>query len=55
MQLIKEEHEALENVSWDPEAKVMEDLIWCELDEPSSDYFFLTGANLKERERAELI
>ncbi|GFS42559.1 hypothetical protein Acr_00g0080540 [Actinidia rufa] len=39
----------------DPEAKVIEDLMRYELDEPSSDRFFLTGANLEERERTELI
>ena len=33
----------------------MEDLISYELDEPSSDRFFLTGANLKERQKIELI
>ena len=38
-----------------PEAKVMEDLIRYQLDEPSSNHFFLTGINLKERERTELI
>ena len=33
----------------------MEDLIRYELDEPSSDHFFLTSANLEARERIELI
>ena len=33
----------------------MEDLIRYELDEPSSDRFFLNSANLEERERTELI
>ena len=55
VQLIEEEHEVLEDVEWDPEAKVVEDLIRYELDEPSSDRFFLIGANLEERERTELI
>ena len=55
VQLIEKEHEVLEDVGRDPEAKVIEDLIRYELDEPSSDCFFLTGANLKERERTELI
>ena len=53
--MIEEEHEVLEDVGRDPEDKVMEDLIRYELDEPSSDRFFLTGANLEERERTELI
>ena len=55
MQVIEEEHEVLEDVGRDPEDKVVEDLIRYELDEPSSDRFFLTGANLEERERIELI
>ena len=33
----------------------MEDLIRYELDEPSSDHFFLTSANLEELERTEFI
>ena len=33
----------------------MEDLIRYEFDKPRSDRFFLNGANLKERERIELI
>ena len=53
--MIEEEHEVLEDVRRDPEAKVMEDLICYEFDEPSSDYLFLTGANLEEQERTELI
>ncbi|GFS40881.1 hypothetical protein Acr_00g0071010 [Actinidia rufa] len=39
----------------DPGAKVVEDLMRYELDESSSDCFFLTGANLEEWERTELI
>ena len=39
----------------DPETKVVEDLICYEIDVPSSDCFFLTGANLEEQERTELI
>ncbi|GFZ11200.1 hypothetical protein Acr_22g0005980 [Actinidia rufa] len=34
---------------------IIEDLIRCELDEPSSDRYFLVGSNMKERERIELI
>ena len=33
----------------------MEDLIHYELDERSSDHYFLIGSNAKERERTELI
>ena len=51
----EEEHEVLENVERDLEAKVVEDLICYELDEPSSDCFFLIGANWEARERTELI
>ena len=54
MHLIEEEEEVLEDVGRDPEAKVVEDLIHYELDEPSLDRFFLMGANLKEQERIEL-
>ena len=49
VQLIEEEIEVLEGVGQDPEAKVVKELICYELDEPSSDRFFLTGANLEER------
>ena len=53
--MIEEEQEVLEDVGKDIEAKVVEDLIRCELDEPSSDCFFLMKANLKEWKRIELI
>ena len=55
VQLIKEEQEVLEDIKRDPETKVVEDLMRYELDEPSSDNFFLIGANVEERERSELI
>ena len=55
VQLVEEEDEALEDVGRNPKAKVVEDLIHYELDEPSLNHFFLTGANLKERERTKLI
>ena len=45
----------LEDIDRNPKAKVVEDLMHYKLDEPSSNRFFLTGANLEERERAELI
>ncbi|GFZ14473.1 hypothetical protein Acr_24g0006630 [Actinidia rufa] len=51
VQLIEEEREVQEDVERDPETKVMH----YELDEPSSDHFFLIGANLKEQERTEFI
>ena len=44
----------MEYVGRTPKAKVG-DLIRYELNEPNSDHFFLNGANLKERERTELI
>ena len=44
VQLIEEE----QDVERDLKAKVVEDLISFELDEPSSDCFFLMGANLEE-------
>ncbi|GFZ11339.1 hypothetical protein Acr_22g0007370 [Actinidia rufa] len=40
VQLIAEEQEVLEDVERDLEAKVVEDLIRYELDEPSSDFSF---------------
>ena len=46
IQLVEEKHEVLEDVRSNPESKVMEDLMCYELDEPSSDCFILTGANL---------
>ena len=49
VQLI-EEHEVLEDVGRDPEAKVVEDLIRYELDEPSSDRFVLEQTWSNERE-----
>ena len=55
VQLVEEEHEFLEDVGRNLEAKVVEDLICYELDELSLDRFFLTGANLKEGERTKLI
>ena len=55
VKLIDEEREVLEDVRRDLEDKVVEDLICYKLDEPSSDRFFLTGANLEEREKTELI
>ena len=55
VQLVEEEREVLEDVDRTHEAKVMEDLVRYDLDEPSSDRFFLTSSNLKERERTEFI
>ena len=55
VQLIEEEREILDDIRKDPEAKVLEDLIHYELDVPCLDRFFLTGANLEEQERTELI
>ena len=55
LQLVEEEQEILEDVGSTPKANVMEDFIRYELDEPSSYHLFLTGENLNERERTELI
>ena len=55
VQSIEEEIDNFEDVGWDPEAKVMKDLICYELDEPSLNHFFLTSANLEEPGRIELI
>ena len=53
--MVKEEREVLEDVSRTLEAKVVEDLIRYELDEPRSNHYFLIGSNMKEWERIELI
>ena len=55
VQMVQEDIEVLEDVGRDPEAKVVEDLVRYELDEPSSDRFFLVGSDLKECERTGLI
>ncbi|GFS33929.1 hypothetical protein Acr_00g0031320 [Actinidia rufa] len=52
---VEEELEILEGIGRNPKAKVAEDLVRYDLDEPSSDYFFLICSNLKERNRTELI
>ena len=44
--MIEEEREVLEDVSRIPVAKVVEDLICYELDEPISYCFVLSGVNL---------
>ena len=53
--MVEEEREVLQDVGRTPEAKVVEDLISYELNEASSDRFFLTSANLKEQKRIEFI
>ncbi|XP_057505216.1 uncharacterized protein LOC130788530 [Actinidia eriantha] len=55
VQMVEEDIEVLEDVGRDPEAKVIEELVRYELDEPSSDRFFLIGLDLNECERTELI
>ncbi|GFZ19811.1 hypothetical protein Acr_28g0005160 [Actinidia rufa] len=50
VQLIDEEHEVLKDVGRNPEAKVVEDLILYELDELSSNRFFLTEPNFIKHE-----
>ena len=55
VQLVKDEYEVLEDVGRNHKTKVAEYLIRYELDEPNSNRFFLTSANLKEQERIKLI
>ncbi|GFY97881.1 hypothetical protein Acr_12g0004220 [Actinidia rufa] len=55
VQMVEEDIEVMEDVGRDPEAKVIEELVRYELDEPSSDRFFLIGSDLKKCERTELI
>ncbi|GFS46047.1 ovate family protein 13 [Actinidia rufa] len=50
VQLVEQEHEVLEDVDRNPKAKVVDDLMHYELDEPSSDRFFLTGHALRTEE-----
>ncbi|GFY97538.1 hypothetical protein Acr_12g0000790 [Actinidia rufa] len=45
VQMVEEDMEALEDVGRDPKAKVIEELVRYELDEPSSDRYFLTRLN----------
>ena len=51
VQLVEEERKVLENVDRIPKEKVVEDLVRYELNEPSSDCFFLIDSNMKERGR----
>ncbi|GFS31847.1 hypothetical protein Acr_00g0019520 [Actinidia rufa] len=55
VQMVEEDIEVLEDVGHDPEAKVIEELVRYELDEPGSDRFFLIGLDLNECERTEHI
>ena len=55
VQLVEAETKLLKDFGKPPEAKVVEDLIRYELDELSSDRYFLIISNLKERQRIELI
>ncbi|GFZ02352.1 hypothetical protein Acr_15g0009600 [Actinidia rufa] len=55
VQIIEEDIEVMEDMGRDSEAKVIEELVRYELDDPSSDRFFLVGLDLKEFERSELI
>ena len=53
--MVEEERKVLKDVGMTPKAKVVEDLVHYDLDEPSLDYFFLTNSNLREQERIEFI
>ncbi|GFS43551.1 hypothetical protein Acr_00g0085730 [Actinidia rufa] len=55
VQMVEEDIEVLADVGRDLEVKVIEELVRYELDEPSSDRFFLTRSDLNECERTELI
>ena len=48
VQLVEEERELLKDVSRILEEKVVKELVHYELDEQSSDHFFLIGSNLRE-------
>ena len=55
VQMVEEERKVLEDVGNTLEAKVVEDLICYDLNEPSSNHFFLTGSNLTKQKRIVLI
>ncbi|GFY91124.1 hypothetical protein Acr_07g0013200 [Actinidia rufa] len=55
VQMVEEDIEVLKDVGRNPEAKVIEELARYELDELSSNQFFLIGSDLKECERIELV
>ncbi|GFZ09192.1 hypothetical protein Acr_20g0010000 [Actinidia rufa] len=48
VQMVEEDIEVLKDMGRDPEAKVIEELVHYDLDEPSSDRFFLVGSDLNE-------
>ena len=48
VQLVEEEREVLKDVSRILEEKVVKELVHYELDEKSSDHFFLIVSNLRE-------
>ena len=52
---MEEKKKVLEDVGRTSEAKVIEDLIHYNLNEPSSDCFFLKGSHLTKQDRIELI
>ncbi|GFY88776.1 hypothetical protein Acr_06g0007160 [Actinidia rufa] len=55
VQMVKEDIEMLEDVGCDPEAKVIEELVRYELDEPSSDRFFLVGGRRSAPEHVDAV
>ncbi|GFY97770.1 hypothetical protein Acr_12g0003110 [Actinidia rufa] len=55
VQMVEEDIEVLEDVGRDPEAKVIEELVRYELDEPSSDQFFLIGVAIKGQVLADFV
>ncbi|XP_057490953.1 uncharacterized protein LOC130776722 [Actinidia eriantha] len=55
VQMVEEDIEVLEDVGRDPKAKVIEELVGYELDEPSLDRLFLIESDLNECERTKLI
>ncbi|XP_057504756.1 uncharacterized protein LOC130788218 [Actinidia eriantha] len=55
VQMVEEDIKVLEDVGRNPEAKVIEELVRYELDEPGSNRFFLIGSDLKECKITELV
>ena len=55
VQMVEKKREVLEDVGKTLEAKDVEDLICYEFNEPSSNCFFFTSENLRDKERTKLI
>ncbi|GFZ16838.1 hypothetical protein Acr_26g0001080 [Actinidia rufa] len=55
VRIVEKKRKVLEDVGKTPEAKVVEDLLHYDFDEPNLDRVFLTSSNLTKQKRTELI